>query len=204
MPLENANIEISQFLQERIEAGDFPSAVYLIAEKGEIVQQDAVGSAVVEPERIAAEIDTIYDLASLTKVLVTGCFRRCMIENRTFDFESSVGSVLPAFQSDFLKARIKIRHLLTHTSGLRSWLPFYLHQNRKEPEQPKDTILRVLSQDPLEKSTGVFVNYSDLNFLALAALIETSAGPNYRLLQRKTSSSRWALVKLDSIPRLTI
>ena len=57
-----------EFLQSRIEAKDFPSAVYLVAEKGEITLQDALGLAVVEPERIKAESDTIYDLASLTKV----------------------------------------------------------------------------------------------------------------------------------------
>ena len=64
--------QISEFLQSRIEARDFPSAVYLVAEKGQIVLQDALGLAVVEPEKIKATIGTIYDLASLTKVLVTG------------------------------------------------------------------------------------------------------------------------------------
>ena len=46
------HIRISEFLQSRIDAGDFPSAVYLVAEKGEIVFHDALGYAVVEPERI--------------------------------------------------------------------------------------------------------------------------------------------------------
>ena len=71
---------ISTFLQSRIDAGDFPSAVYLIAEKGEIVFTDALGFAVVEPERIKANLDTIYDLASLTKVLVTGLLCAKLIE----------------------------------------------------------------------------------------------------------------------------
>ena len=55
---------ISQFLQERIDANDFPSVVYLVAEKGEIVFHEALGYAVVEPENIDARADTIYDLAS--------------------------------------------------------------------------------------------------------------------------------------------
>ena len=63
---------INNFLRERIDAGDFPSAVYLVAEKGEIVFQDALGLAVVEPDEIQATPGTIYDLASLTKPLVTG------------------------------------------------------------------------------------------------------------------------------------
>ena len=64
--------KISQFLRERIDARDFPSAVYLVAEKGKIIFQDALGFAVVEPEKIEAQVETIYDLASLTKPLVTG------------------------------------------------------------------------------------------------------------------------------------
>ena len=73
--------KISEFLQSRIEAKDFPSAVYLVAEKGEIILQDALGFAVVEPEKIEARIDTIYDLASLTKVLVTGLLCAKLIES---------------------------------------------------------------------------------------------------------------------------
>ena len=79
-----APVMISKYLQERIDAGDFPSAVYLVAEKGEIVLQDALGFAVVEPERIEAQMDTIYDLASLTKVLVTGLLFAKLIESEKF------------------------------------------------------------------------------------------------------------------------
>ncbi len=53
--------KISAFLQSRIEAKDFPSAVHLVAEKGKIVFQDALGFAVVKPEKIEAKLDTIYD-----------------------------------------------------------------------------------------------------------------------------------------------
>ncbi len=71
MWFKNMKNRISDFLQSRIDEKDFPSAVYLVAEKGEVVFTDAIGFAVVEPEKIAANVDTIYDLASLTKVLVT-------------------------------------------------------------------------------------------------------------------------------------
>jgi CubicO group peptidase (beta-lactamase class C family) len=58
---------ISTFLSERIAAGDFPSAVYVVSEKGRITFADALGHSVVEPYRITTSLDTIYDLASLTK-----------------------------------------------------------------------------------------------------------------------------------------
>ncbi len=78
--------QISEFLQSRIDAKDFPSAVYLVAEKGEIVLQDALGLAVVEPEKIEAKLETIYDLASLTKVLVTGLLCAKLIEKGEIRF----------------------------------------------------------------------------------------------------------------------
>jgi CubicO group peptidase (beta-lactamase class C family) len=72
------NPDISGLLEEHIKAGDFPSAVYLVAENGKVVFTDALGHSAVEPYRVTNKLDTIYDLASLTKPLVTGllCARR--------------------------------------------------------------------------------------------------------------------------------
>ena len=92
--------QISNFLQERIDAGDFPSAVYLIAEKGEIVLRKALGFAVVEPERIGARIDTIDDLASLTKPLVTGLLAAKLIEAGEFPLDGRVADFLKEFDNE--------------------------------------------------------------------------------------------------------
>src|SRR5688572_29177513 len=72
--------EIEALLAERIEAGDFPSAVYLVAERGRVRFADALGDAVREPARHAATLETIYDLASLTKPLVTGTLLALLVE----------------------------------------------------------------------------------------------------------------------------
>src|SRR5881392_1235506 len=92
--------QISEFLQTRIDARDFPSAVYLVAEKGEIVFQDALGLAVVEPVKIEAHLDTIYDVASLTKVLITGVLCAKAIENGEMNLTDSVESFLPDFDDE--------------------------------------------------------------------------------------------------------
>ena len=114
--------KISTFLAERIAAGDFPSAVYIIGESGREVFADAVGNAVVEPSRIPATLDTIYDLASLTKPLVTTllCARR--LESEELTLESSVAKFLPEFDRPDKQA-ITVGQLLTHTSGLPAWRP---------------------------------------------------------------------------------
>jgi CubicO group peptidase (beta-lactamase class C family) len=157
--------EISTFLQSRIDAKDFPSAVYLVAEKGEIVCRDALGFAVVEPEKIEARIDTIYDLASLTKVLVTGLLCAKLIEQSEIDLNDKISKYFPEFNTDE-KREITIGNLLVHNSGFAAWKPFYLITNLKSE------IPNVISTEKLENSLNSKVVYSDLNFLILTFLLE--------------------------------
>jgi CubicO group peptidase (beta-lactamase class C family) len=161
---------ITTFLQERIDAGDFPSAVYLVAEKGEIVFQDALGFAVVEPERIPARLDTIYDLASLTKPLVTGLVRAKLIDSE----RSAVDEVIA------LNAKHRsptIRALATHTTGFPAWRPLYLEV--KDQEEVFDWILRS------EFESDGMVTYSDLNFILLGLMIERYLGQRLDLVFRR-------------------
>src|SRR5215203_6469971 len=94
------NEAISAFLSTRIAENDFPSAVYLVAEKGEIVFTGALGLAVVEPERIEAKLDTIYDLASLTKVLVTGLLCAKLIERGAINLRDKIAKYLSDLDPD--------------------------------------------------------------------------------------------------------
>ena len=159
---------ISKFLEERIDAGDFPSAVYLVAQKGEIVMQGALGFAVVEPERIEARLDTIYDLASLTKVLVTGLLTAKSIESGDFQLDGRVAIYLKEFDSEG-KRMITVSDLLTHTSHLPAWKPFYLLVS--DPSE----VIHEIGQTPL-KFDQEEVTYSDLNFVALGGLVERITG----------------------------
>lgn len=163
------NEQISKYLQTRIDAGDFPSAVYLVAEKGEIVFTDALGHAVVEPERIEARVDTIYDLASLTKVLVTGLFAAKSVEDDWIESESRISKHLPEF--DVTESRdITVRDLATHFSGLCEWIPLYL----KAPNLLHVTA--AIASEPLKAEPEKSVIYSDLNFIVLAKTLEKVHG----------------------------
>jgi serine-type D-Ala-D-Ala carboxypeptidase len=161
---------ISNFLTERIAAGDFPSAVYLISEKGREVFADALGNAVVEPQRIAATLDTIYDLASLTKPLITGllCARR--VEAGELTLDSSVSNYLPEFERTDKQA-ITIRQLLTHTSGLPAWRPLYILTAGE-----RDRTVSVIADLDSEYRPGTRVVYSDLGFIVLGRLLERLTG----------------------------
>ena len=157
--------EISKFLNERIAAGDFPSAVYLVAEKGEIVLHEALGHGVVEPELIEGRKDTIYDLASLTKVVVTGLLSSQLVGAGKLDPDAPVGKYLGEFKGSG-KEQITVRHLLAHTSGLAAWKPFYLLL-----DQPQH-IVENITFAPLDYETGSSVVYSDANFILLGQIVE--------------------------------
>ena len=171
--------DISAFLSGRIAAGDFPSAVYLVAEKGQIVFQDAIGHAVADPESIEAKIDTIYDLASLTKPLITGLLSARLLEGLEFELDSPAAPLLTGFNSPD-KSKITVKNLLVHTSGLLAWRPFYLSPGQPYQEQnfagisdraKNNFVLEDISSTPVNE-LNVEVVYSDLNFILLGFLLE--------------------------------
>jgi CubicO group peptidase (beta-lactamase class C family) len=161
---------ISAFLSERIEAGDFPSAVYLIASGGRVEFADALGYSVREPETLPASLETIYDMASLTKPLVTMVLVAQCLERSEIALDDSVSTYLPEFdRAD--KRRITIAELLTHTSGLPAWRPLYLTTGG-DPSRTLNTIV----EEPLEALPGSHVRYSDLGFITVGFLLERLRG----------------------------
>src|SRR5947209_29756 len=163
---------ISAMLAERIAAGDFPSAVYLVAERGEVLFADALGDAVREQERHVATLDTIYDLASLTKPLVTGLLSAMRVERGEMNLDDTVSGYFPEFNLDD-KREISLRQLLTHTSGLPAWRPLYLTASNKEE------VLRAIAAETLEFQPGNHVRYSDPGFITLGFLLEKLARDSF-------------------------
>ncbi|HYG09705.1 MAG TPA: serine hydrolase domain-containing protein [Pyrinomonadaceae bacterium] len=157
-------------LAERIAAGDFPSAVYLVAERGRVRFSGALGDAVREPARHAATVETIYDLASLTKPLVTGLLAARLVERGELELERAVAAYLPEFARGAL-AGITVRHLLTHTSGLPAWRPFRITTGNR-----RERVLETIAAAGLEYETGSRVVYSDLGFITLGLLLERICG----------------------------
>lgn len=165
-------------LAERIAAGDFPSAVYLVAERSEVVLADALGDAVRDKERHAATPDTIYDLASLTKPLVTGLLCAMRVERGEINLDDTVSGFFPEFNLDD-KREITVRHLLTHTTGLPAWRPLYLMA------QGREDALEAIALEPLEFQPGTHVRYSDLGFITLGFLLEKLSGGRLAEIARR-------------------
>ena len=160
--------DITEFLKGRIAAGDFPSAVYAVAENGEAIFADAIGNASQEPVSHPATLETIYDLASLTKSLVTGLLGARMIENGTLQLGDTVANYLDEFDR-VDKRSITIRQLVTHTSGLPAWRPLYLLADNP------DQALTAIAAEALECRPSERVIYSDLGFITLGFLLQRMA-----------------------------
>lgn len=135
----------NDFLQREIDVGSFPSASYAIGTTDALEHESAFGHAVAVPLRIAATTDTLYDCASLTKVAVT-----------TILVLQAVAEKRIALDDDY--EGFTFYQLLTHTSGLRAWLPLYAFN-----ESYRQTILR-LGPETVPPAPPL---YSDLNFVLL-------------------------------------
>ncbi len=161
--------QISELLRARISENDFPSAVYLVAENGRPVLSDALGDSVRAPDMHAATLETIYDLASLTKPLITGLLCARLVEAGELLLDRPVAGYLPEFdQPD--KNAITIRELLSHSSGLPAWRPLYILSESAEGA------LAAIANQPLECAPGERVIYSDLGFIALGFLLQRLTG----------------------------
>jgi len=163
----------------RIEAGDFPSAVYIVAEHGQPIFNDALGDAVRQPESRPATLETIYDLASLTKPLVTGLLCARLVQTGELTLDSSVANYLPEFDRPD-KNPITVRQLLTHTSGLPAWRPLYIIANGE-----KDAAMGAIANEPLAYKPGERVVYSDLGFIVLGFLLSRLTGKPFVDLTRR-------------------
>ncbi|MER3429532.1 MAG: serine hydrolase [Blastocatellia bacterium] len=153
---------ITQLLGERIAAGDFPSAAFIAGRPDGEILRGALGNACVIPEPIKASVNTIYDVASLTKPLVTALLTSIAIERHLISAQQTVGEFLGAAVSAV--ANVTIRQLATHSSGLPAWLPLYLLA-----ETPEQAIAEILKLRPWHIKTVV---YSDLNFILLGKILE--------------------------------
>lgn len=140
MRLVTAKRDIDRFLQHEIDVGSFPGAVYAVGNSRGIEFENALGNAVSVPLRLPATLDTIWDCASITKPLVT----TALVLRSGVSLDSS-------FEG------FRYRDLLTHTSGLRPWLPLYAYPGYKQ----------AILEHGREYEPGTRVVYSDLNFVLL-------------------------------------
>ncbi len=161
--------KVKSFLDDGVGQGYFPSYSYIVAREEDVIEEGVAGAACLVPGTVAANTETIYDLASLTKPLVTSILAMVLRRQRLIRFEDEVRRFIPAYEWDG-RREIQISHLLTHTSGLPDWEPIYLFgYERKE-------ILRGLDRVDPAYAPGGDVRYSCLGYIQLGRILEQAGG----------------------------
>jgi CubicO group peptidase (beta-lactamase class C family) len=174
---------ISDAMQSAVEQGVFPGAVLLVRFRGAVTFHHAFGLAAGSPVPEPASLETIYDLASLTKPLATATAMLCLAQDRRVDLEAPVHHHLTELRHSPIGDATLV-HLLSHTAGLPGWRPFYEQVAERDKIQPgflgsqaaRNYVLMLIRDEPLLAPPGRQALYSDLGFMLLGMLIERVAG----------------------------
>ncbi len=174
---------VEKALDKSIEKAEIPGAVVIarMPKAGEVLEHECIrGHAVLQPERLPMTRETIFDLASLTKPLATTTAVMLLVKDGLVDLDDPVAKYLPSF-AERDKEAVTLRHLLTHSSGLKPWRGFHellIQKERKTGErvlgtrEGRDWIIDRVLRSALVHDPGEAAVYGDLDFIALGALVE--------------------------------
>jgi CubicO group peptidase (beta-lactamase class C family) len=155
-------------LRNAVRDSAFPGAVAVVGTKEGIVVTASAGRLDWNPSP-APDERTLWDLASLTKVIGLTTAMMLLVESGAVELDAPVGRYVAEFQGHG-KELVTVRHLLTHTSGLPAWRPLY-----KEAEGPTAALALAIAT-PLDTVPGVRMVYSDLGAIILGAVVSRASG----------------------------
>ena len=155
-------------LNQAISDSAFPGCAISVGYRGKLIFEQSFGTFTYEPQSPKIEVNSIFDLASLTKVVATTTTTMILYDQGRLQLDWKVIDIVPAFQGKD-KEKVTIRHLLTHTSGLPGWIRFYLDLNGKEH------IIQEICDTELENEPGTTYVYSDLGMIMMQKILETIA-----------------------------
>ena len=160
---------VDSVIRQVIAEGTIPGAVLIVGHDGQVIYRKAYGERALEPRHEPMTVDTIFDVASLTKVVATTTAVMQLIEQGKVRLNDPVAKYLPEFAQNG-KQDITVRQLLTHYSGLEPDLDL------KMPWEGKGTAYRMADEETPTDPPGSKFTYSDINFIVLGELVEHVSG----------------------------
>jgi CubicO group peptidase (beta-lactamase class C family) len=161
---------VYRVLEDAIAARAFPGCAFGVLAGGEVVLQDGLGRFTCEEDAPAVTAETVYDLASLTKVVATTAEAMLLCQRGLLDLDTPLGDLLPGFvvgRAPGGSARhVRLRHLLAHSSGLPGYVEFF-----RTVSTPA-ALYRACMALPLEAEPGARAEYSDPGFILLGKALE--------------------------------
>jgi CubicO group peptidase (beta-lactamase class C family) len=157
-------------LEKAIAAHAFPGCAFGVWADDAVVLQDALGRFTYEPDSRAAQPETVFDLASVTKVVATTAVAMLLHQRGQLDLDTLVGDLLPGFvvgrAPGDLARHVTLRNLLAHNSGLPGYIEFF------HTATTPTSLFRACLQLPLEAEPGTRAEYSDPGFILLGKALE--------------------------------
>jgi beta-glucosidase-like glycosyl hydrolase/CubicO group peptidase (beta-lactamase class C family) len=168
-------VVVQNVVARAIESGTAPGAVVLVARRGKIVLERAFGRMTYEKDAPKVTPDTLYDIASLTKVVVTTTLAMILHERGLLDLESPVVRYVPEFHGEG-KDHVLVKDLLAHSGGLLWWTDLFRKFEGKSREESKRGYLSTIYELPLDYPPRSKMVYSDLGILLLGEILERVTG----------------------------
>ncbi len=156
---------VDEIIENAIRDRNFPSAVLIVGDSNSIIYQNAYGRLTYDDDAKPTTMNTIYDLASVTKVIATTSAIMKLYDDGKIDLDAPVAQYIPEFAVNG-KSDITVRNLLLHNSGLTAWTPFYtMYSTAAEVRNAIYTCTK-------EYETGTQTVYSDYNAVLLGDIVE--------------------------------
>ncbi len=193
--------ELEELLTRGAAEGVYSAAVAVVGMTGEAAWQGAAGRLAADPGSPAATLDTVFDLASLTKPLATGLALLKLVQQGRLTLEQPLGEILPPTWLPPDKRPLTLASLLAHRAGLPAWRPFYREVLAAPPETRAARLERLAAAEPLEHPPGTATLYSDLGFMLLKAVVEEVAGQDLDRFCREAVYEPLGLGALGFNPR---
>ncbi|MBF0527670.1 MAG: beta-lactamase family protein [Deltaproteobacteria bacterium] len=168
-------------LDQAVKQGIFPGGVLLVARGNEPICFMVVGRHTYDSTAGSVKPWTIYDLASLSKILSTTLLTMIFVDQGRLSLNQPLDALwregIPTDKKD-----LTLAHLLSHTSGWPAWKPYYRSLEKLPESERRDAIARIILQEPLLAPPGTGIIYSDLNFIFLGLLLERLGGERQDVL----------------------
>ncbi|MSR52683.1 MAG: class A beta-lactamase-related serine hydrolase [Gemmataceae bacterium] len=185
--------QIDTSVEAAVKRGDCPGAVVVVVHDDEVVFRKAFGQRSLQPDKQAMAVDTVFDLASLTKPIATATSAFVLIEQRKLRLSEKVATYWPEFAAN-KKGAVTVEHLLSHTSGLLA------DNSLGDYKSGKGDAMKKIAALSLEAEPGKRFRYSDVGFIVLGELIERISGKNVHEFSKRHVFDPLAMAETSYLP----
>ncbi len=188
-------------LQDAIAARAFPGCAFGVLAQGEVALQGALGRFTYDESSPAVTPETVFDIASVTKVAATTAVAMLLHQRGLLDLETPLGELLPGFivgrQPGTFARHVRLRHLLAHSSGLPGYVELF------RAHTTPAAILRACLELPIEGVPGARAEYSDPGFILLGKALEVIAGEPLAFWAHREVFHPLGMESTSYLPRLS-